>query len=140
MSSGLGWSQMKRINAIIQKRSEVANRYNPMLKCVETPIIKDYVSRMSWFINVIKLPKGTKKESRNKVMEYLESNGVHVRNYFEPVHLQRPYRELGWKEGMLPVTEEVSERTIALPFFTDMTKEQQEYVVSKVEEAISKLL
>lgn len=140
MSSGLGWSQMKRIDAIIQKRSEVANRYNAMLKCVETPIIKDYVSRMSWFIYVVRLPKGTKKESRNKVMEYLENNGVHVRNYFEPVHLQRPYRELGWKEGMLPVTEEVSERTIALPFFTDMTKEQQEYVVSKVEEAINKLI
>lgn len=140
MSSGLGWSQMKRIDAIIQTRSEVANRYNAMLKCVETPIVKDYVSKMSWFIYVVRLPKGTKNESRNKVMEYLENSGVHVRNYFEPVHLQKPYRELGWKEGMLPITEEVAERTIALPFFTDMTKEQQEYVVNKVEEAISKLL
>jgi len=131
---------MKRIDAIIQARSEVANRYNAMLKCVETPIVKDYVSKMSWFIYVVRLPKGTKKESRNRVMEYLENNGVHVRNYFEPVHLQKPYREIGWKEGMLPITEEVAERTIALPFFTDMTREQQEYVVNKVKEAINKLL
>ena len=107
-----------------------------MLKCVETPIVKDYVSKMSWFIYVVRLPKGTKKESRNRVMECLENNGVHVRNYFEPVHLQN-HIEIGWKEGMLPITEEVAERTIALPFFTDMTREQQEYVVNKVEKAIN---
>lgn len=140
MSAGLGWSQMQRIESIIQKRNEVAKRYKGMLKNVETPVIKDYVSKMSWFVYVVRLPKGTKKETRNRVMEYLENNGVQVRNYFEPVHLQKPYRELGWKEGILPITEEVAERTIALPFFTDMTTEQQEYVSKKVEEATEYIL
>ncbi|MGB9615220.1 MAG: DegT/DnrJ/EryC1/StrS family aminotransferase, partial [Fervidobacterium sp.] len=71
-----------------------------------------------------------------KIMEYLEDNGVQVRNYFEPIHLQKPYRELGWKEGMLPVTEKVAERTLALPFYTDLTLEDQEYVVEKLKEAV----
>ncbi|MGC8820511.1 MAG: DegT/DnrJ/EryC1/StrS family aminotransferase [Fervidobacterium sp.] len=138
MSAALGWSQMKRIDEIIQKRNEVARRYNTLLSkiSIEVPVVKDYVTKMSWFVYVVKLPESVNKSTREKIMEYLEDNGVQVRNYFEPIHLQKPYRELGWKEGMLPVTEKVAERTLALPFYTDLTLEDQEYVVEKLKEAV----
>jgi len=138
MSAALGWSQMKRIEEIIEKRDKVAKRYNQLLSNlpVETPVVKDYVTRMSWFVYVIRLPKDVGRESRKKIMNYLENNEIQVRNYFEPVHLQKPYRELGWKEGMLPVTEQIANRTIALPFYTELKEEDQEYVVEKLKEAL----
>ena len=42
----------------------------------------------------------------------------------------------GYKEGNFPVTEDVSERTIALPFFNNLKEEQIDYVVEKVKEGI----
>jgi len=138
MSAALGWSQMKRIEEIIEKRNKVAKRYNQLLSNlpVETPVVKEYVTKMSWFVYVIRLPKNTSKETRQKIMNYLENEGIQVRNYFEPVHLQKPYRELGWKEGMLPITEEIANRTIALPFYTELNMEDQEYVVEKLRQAL----
>ncbi|MFN6992077.1 MAG: DegT/DnrJ/EryC1/StrS family aminotransferase [Fervidobacterium sp.] len=138
MSAALGWSQMKRIVEIIEKRNIVALRYNKLLEDIEieTPVVKDYVTRMSWFVYVVKLPKYTSKNVRDKVINYLVENGVESKNYFEPIHLQKPYRELGWKEGMLPVTEEVSQRTIALPFYTELSLEDQEYVVFTLKKAL----
>lgn len=138
MSAALGWSQMQRIDEIINRRSDVANRYNKLLSKlgIQIPVVKDYVTRMSWFVYVIRLPEHVDRLTRQRIMEYLEMEGVQVRSYFEPVHLQKPYRELGWKEGMLPVTEQVSTRTIALPFYTDLTLEDQEYVVEKLKNAL----
>jgi len=42
----------------------------------------------------------------------------------------------GFKEGDFPVTEDVSGRTIALPFFNNLKEEQVDYVVEKVKEGI----
>ncbi|WP_241498692.1 DegT/DnrJ/EryC1/StrS family aminotransferase [Fervidobacterium thailandense] len=136
LSAGLGWSQIKRIDDIIEKRNQAAQRYTSCLRYVELPVVKDYVTKMSWFVYVVKLPKGTTREQRNKIINYLNEQGIEARNYFEPVHLQRPYRELGWSEGTLPVTEEIAQRTVALPFYTDITVEEQEYVAYHLEKAI----
>ncbi|MEJ5256720.1 MAG: DegT/DnrJ/EryC1/StrS family aminotransferase [Fervidobacterium sp.] len=138
MSAALGWSQMKRIDTIIDKRNTVAKRYEELLKDsgIETPKVMDYVTKMSWFVYVVRLPKPANKSIRDNVMKYLEENGIQCRNYFSPVHLQRPYRELGWSEGTLSVTEDISGRTIAIPFYTDLEKEDQEYVANHLRKAV----
>lgn len=142
MSAALGWSQMCRLNEIIEKRMQVAKRYEMLLRDLplQLPVVKDYVTKMSWFVYVVRLPRGTTSFTRDAIMQNLESEGVQCRNYFAPVHLQKPYRELGWKEGMLPVTEEISQRTIAIPFYTDMTLEEQEYVAEKLRAVLEKFL
>ncbi len=134
MSAALGWSQMQRLDEIIEKRAKVAERYKVLLKNLplELPVVMDYVTKMSWFVYVVRLPQGTPSAVRDKIIQKLENEGVQCRNYFAPVHLQKPYRELGWKEGMLPVTEDISQRTIAIPFYTDMEQEDQEYVAEKL--------
>ncbi|MBB6063228.1 dTDP-4-amino-4,6-dideoxygalactose transaminase [Thermosipho japonicus] len=133
MSAALGYSQMKKIDYIIEKRNKVAMYYNKILDFVETPTIKDYVTKMSWFVYVVKLPEGV---DINKVINYLSENGIESRNYFSPVHLQPLYRNLGYKEGMLPVTEELSKRTLAIPFYTDLKKEDQDKVAYYLKKSI----
>lgn len=66
-----------------------------------------------------------------KVIEELNKRGVQSKNYFSPVHLQKFYRDLyGYEEGDYPVTELISSLTIAIPFYTDLTVEEQKYVVN----------
>lgn len=140
LSAALGIAQMRRIGEILKMREEVASRYNELLKDVEevtTPIVKPYV-KMSWFVYVVRFRSG---EMRDYVMSYLKKKGVESRPYFPPIHLQPFYRKLfGYREGMYPVTEEESKKTLALPFYNRLTFEEQKYVVYCIREGIAEWL
>ncbi len=140
LSSALGCSQMERIEEILEKRAKIAGMYGERLaevEEVEVPFIADYVSRMSWFVYVVRLERGI---DRNKVIKYLNEEGVQCKPYFTPIHLQSFYRKMfGYKEGDFPITEDVTGRTIALPFFNNLKEEQIDYVVNKLKEAIKRI-
>ena len=58
---------------------------------------------------------------------------------FPPVHLQPVYRRIfGYKEGVLPTTEEVSRKIISLPIFPDMAEEDVDYVAAILKEEVGK--
>ncbi len=133
LAAALGCSQMERIEEILNKRAKVAEVYNQKLAGmdeVQVPYISPDTSRMSWFVYVIRLAHGINRE---KVMDYLNKQGVQCKPYFTPIHLQPFYVDMfGYKKGDFPITEDVSSRTIALPFFTNLQEEQMDYVVEKV--------
>jgi len=137
LSAALGCSQMERIEEILDKREKVAGMYGEKLAEVEevqVPYIASYVSKMSWFVYVVRLERGI---DRNKVIKYLNEEGVQCKPYFTPIHLQPFYRKMfGYKEGDFPITEDVTGRTIALPFFNNLKEEQIDYVVEKLKNSI----
>lgn len=99
-------------------------------------IIADYINKLSWFVYVVRLKRGI---DRNKVIKYLNEEGVQCKPYFTPIHLQPFYRKMfGYKKGDFPITEDVVGRTIALPFFNNLKEEQIDYVVEKLKEGIVK--
>jgi len=67
----------------------------------------------------------------------LEEKGVHVRPYFLPIHLQ-PYmmERFGYQRGDFPITEDLGERGLALPFSSVMTRTQVDYVCDTLAEAL----
>ena len=129
MSAALGISQFKRLDELLAKREQVAKMYTERLAGLDLlrpPVVRPYV-RMSWFVYVVTLAEGL---HRDPVMEALAKEGIPTRGYFSPVHLQPYIREqLGTKEGMLPVTESVAKRTIALPFHANLTAAEVNLVV-----------
>ncbi len=137
LSAALGCSQMERIEEILEKRAKVAGMYGEKLAEVEevqVPFIAPYINKMSWFVYVIRLQKGI---DRNKVIKFLRENGIECKPYFTPIHLQPFYRKMfGFREGDFPKTEEVSGRTIALPFFNNLKEEQIEYVIERLKKSI----
>ena len=141
LAAALGCSQMERLDEILEKRAKVAEMYNQKfagMDEVQIPYISPDVTRMSWFVYVIRLANGINRE---KVMDYLNKEGVQCKPYFTPIHLQPFYVDMfGYKKGDFPITEDISSRTIALPFFTNLQEEQIDYVVEKVKEAIGKNL
>jgi perosamine synthetase len=72
------------------------------------------------------------------VIAALERDGVATSRYLPSIHLQAYMRELyGFREGMFPVSEDTSRRTLALPFFTGIDPADQEYVVESLRAAVS---
>lgn len=139
LSAALGVSQLRKIETFLEKREKVANMYTEKLrKCswIRPPIVKPYV-RMSWFVYVVTLEKGL---DRDKVILEMEKRGIPARGYFSPIHLQPYIREiLNTKEGMLPITEDISKRTLALPFHNNLTEDEIDEVVNTLKEIIENM-
>ncbi len=139
MSSALGCSQMDRIEEILEKRSIVAEIYNQKLAEIDEvtiPFIAPETTKMSWFVYVIQLDK---KIHRDRIIHFLLQEGIQCKPYFTPIHLQPFYKDIfGFKKDDFPVTEDISSRTIALPFFNNISEEQLGYVVEKLKEGISR--
>lgn len=138
LSAALGLAQITRIDELLAKRALVASWYNERLADVEgvvRPQIIPAVTRMSWFVYVVRI---TAPAGRNLVMARLAEAGVPSRPYFTPIHLQPFYRErFGFKPGDFPVTEELGEISLALPFSGVMAEEQVAYVCEQLRRALA---
>lgn len=132
MSAALGCTQLAKLDRILSDRARVAEMYLEELKScpeIKTQVIKDNVT-MSWFVFVVTMPK---EFDRNAVMKVLEEQGIPSRAYFSPVHTQKYLKEKFLvSDKALPVTMDVSERTIALPFHGMMTSQEVKYITSKL--------
>ena len=53
-------------------------------------------------------------------MERLTQRGIQCKPYLPCIHLQPAYRELGFTEGMFPVAESISRRSLAIPFYPQL--------------------
>lgn len=137
LSAALGVSQIGRLDTFLSKRSHVATLYTERLAgfdWIRPPIVRDDVA-MSWFVYVATLSPNVDRDS---VIEALKSEGIPSRAYFSPIHLQPYIRErFGTREGMLPVTEDIARRTIALPFHNNLSEEQVELVVAALDRAVN---
>ena len=89
---------------------------------------------MSWFVYVIRI---NKRFNRDRTAEKLEAAGIPVRPYFLPIHLQ-PYMVdlFGYQKGDYPVTEDLGNRSLALPFSGVMTKDQVQLVCASLEKCL----
>lgn len=124
ISSALGIVQLERIEEIVQKRAEVAATYARLLggvKELHLPFTDPAVDRMSWFVYVVRLADEFSRAERDSIVQNLNRAGIGANIYFQPIHLQPFYVEkFGFKEGDFPITERVSQRTIALPFHNQL--------------------
>ncbi|MGE5251471.1 MAG: DegT/DnrJ/EryC1/StrS family aminotransferase [Bacteroidota bacterium] len=138
MSAALGQAQMRRLDELLDKRQQVADWYEARL-CeipgVEVPQIADSTTRVSWFVYVIRFDA---RVDRDAIAKKLDEQGIPVRPYFLPIHLQ-PYmvERFGWREGDFPVTEDLGKRGLAIPFSSVMTEEQVETVCQAIRAALS---
>jgi perosamine synthetase len=129
LSAALGIGQLEKLDRILAARSEVAARYAELLAGgdVEPPLADDEDHVRSWFVYVVKLPESA---NRDAVAARMIERGVATAPYLPSIHLQPYLRErFGFGEGMLPVSEDCSARTLALPFHSRLEREDQEYVV-----------
>lgn len=135
----LGIEQIKKIDKILSMRKNVASMYEKKLKNVKEVILPKIskFNEESWFVYVIRVQEGI---DRNKVMDMLKQRGIACNSYFPPIHLQSFYvNEFGYKKGMFPITEKVGSSTIALPFFSELSENQIDYVCDNLKEILKEL-
>lgn len=135
INCALGIAQLERLAEILAKRERVAGWYNERLKEIDglsVPYSAPGVKR-SWFVYVARLGERYSREDRDRILQGLSERGIGGRDYFSPIHRQKFYREMfGYKEGDFPVTEYVAARTVALPFYSNLKREEVAEVVDNL--------
>lgn len=120
--------KIKEIDNWNAKRREIVKVYNEALQNNDlvTPVAKDYNEHV-YHMYILQ------SENREEVIEKLKEAGIATGVYYPvPLHLQKVYKNLGYKEGDMPVAEYLSHRTFAIPVYPELTEEQVDYIISKL--------
>lgn len=137
MSAALGVSQLKRLDSFLESRNQVAQTYNELL--ANNPYLeRPYVSKdvtMSWFVYVIKLHS---QYHRDDVISGLAAKGIPARAYFSGIHTQQFLKDISARQQVhVPVTDEIQNRTLALPFHNKLTAAECRTVVAALNEVLA---
>lgn len=72
-------------------------------------------------------------DNREEMLAKLKEKGIATGVYYPvPLHLQKVYTDLGYKEGDMPVAEYLSHRTFAIPVYPELSEEQIQYIVDSI--------
>lgn len=114
-----------------RKRADIAGFYEKELgKCsgVITPKVKEGVTAV-WHQYAFRC------EKKDEMGNFLASKGVGSAAFYPvPLHLQKAFEYLNYKEGDLPVAEMLTKQTVCLPIFPELTDEELQYIVDSVKE------
>lgn len=138
LQAGLGVSQIARLDDYIERRNELADRYNLLLK--ELPIQLPTVSKenhSAYHLYVVRLRLDELSKSHQQIFEELRSNGIGVNLHYMPVHLQPYYRNLGFDLGDFPEAEAHGKEAITLPLYPTMSYAEQDQVILALKKVLS---
>ncbi|HEX5896790.1 MAG TPA: DegT/DnrJ/EryC1/StrS family aminotransferase [Thermoleophilaceae bacterium] len=139
ISCALGVAQLERLDELLAERARVAGLYAEALAGVEgltLPCPDEGGDVRSWFVYVVQLPQGV---DRDATVVAMRERGVDTKPYLPAIHLMSFYRErFGHREGEFPVCEDVASRSLALPFFPELTDAQVEQVVESLRAVIDR--
>jgi perosamine synthetase len=138
VAAAIGVAQLERVDSLLAQRSRVAALYADRLSGIEDfelPCPDRGKDRRSWFVYVVQLPDDA---DRDGVIRALGERGIASKAYLPCIHLQPFYRErFGFRGGEFPVAERVAARSLALPFFTQMTEAQVDRVCEALRELVA---
>lgn len=128
IQAGLLRVRLSHLNELTEEKRKIADRYN---RGINNPKIKLPLlvtdSTCVWHQYVIKC------NERDNLIEYLNEKGIGtIIHYPVPPHLQECYKDLGYKEGDFPITEELAKTVLSIPMYNGMTKEEQDYVIETI--------
>lgn len=139
LQAALGLSQLTRIDAFLEKRRRLADRYNLVLQTNKLPIICPWQhpgTLSSWHLYIIQINGLLASATRREVFDHLRNDGILVNVHYIPIHTQPWYQRLGFKKGDFPVAEAYYTQAISLPLHTQLTDTQQDQVIHSLERAL----
>ena len=137
IACALGLAQLERLDQMLAGRARVADLYREALADVDglrLPCPDAGGNRRGWFVFVVQLPR---EVDRDGTVRALGVRGIPSKPYFPAVHLMSYYRQrFGHREGEFPVCEDVAARSIALPFFPEMSEGQVQRVAVALRDVV----
>jgi len=123
-------TKLPHLNEWNDRRRSNAYYYNEELKnCNITTPYEEEEGKHVYHMYILQ------SENRERIVTHLKEKGVATGIYYPiPLHLQKAYTGLGYKQNSMPNAEYLSERTFAIPVYAELTREQKSYIVKTLVE------
>ena len=130
IQAALGLSQITRLTKYVNRRQELAERYNELLKDLplKCPLQRNDCYS-SFHLYVVRLNLERIGVTHRKVFESLRDNNIMVNIHYIPIHLQPFYQNMGFSEGDYPEAEKYYSEAISIPLHPSLSFEDQDFVV-----------
>ena len=127
--AALASSQLKRLDWSIERRNEIAKKYDEALD--KLPILIPF--RQEGIVHAFHLYVIEVHPMRRKALyDYLREHQIYSQVLYIPAHTMPYYKSLGHQEGECPVAEDYYKRCLALPMYPSLTDEEQQYVIDTI--------
>lgn len=130
--AALGLSQLKRIDALVDRRNQIAAYYRERFSTssISSPPLPSAGSRHAYHLFPILV------DNRDTVAEQLRARGIATQVHYPPIHKFTSFAETRRSSPNLPITEEIFRTSISIPIFPSLTDEEVEFVAENVLEAV----
>jgi perosamine synthetase len=140
IACALGLSQLKKLEANLLRRREIAARYAAAFRdlgAVMPPAVRAGVNP-AWHLYPIRLNLERLSTNRARVFRALRAENIGVNVHYIPVHRHPYYHDrFGYQGGEYPIAEDAYERLISLPMFHAMSDQDVEDVVAAVRKILA---
>ena len=138
LQAALGASQMRRLDAFVARRHQLAKRYDRLLS--DLPVVLPWQHPDSYsglHLYVVRLKLDVISRTHREVFESLREQGIGVNLHYIPVHTQPFYESMGFEAEAFPQSMAYYREAISLPMFQGLTDDQQDEVVEALRVALA---
>lgn len=140
LQSAIGIHQLRKIERITRRRTELAQRYNAAfagMDEVEIPAGRDD-SRHCWHLYTLKLNLDRIGIDRSEFIRRMQARGIGTTVHFIPIPLHSFFASQPWiKRGACPRALEMYGRLVSLPLYTTMTEDDVDRVIEVVRDIVA---
>jgi UDP-4-amino-4,6-dideoxy-N-acetyl-beta-L-altrosamine transaminase len=139
LQAALGRSQLKRLDAMHERRLALAARYDRLLAGAPLRLPARRADRVSaWHLYAVEVDRGPRLPSRAQVFQALRAAGIGVNVHYSPIPLQPFWRARGFAPGDFPQAEAYHAGALSLPLHPALTDAQQQFVVDTLLQALQR--
>lgn len=138
LQAALGVSQLTRLDRYIERRHELARRYESLL--ADLPVTTPWQHPDGYsglHLYVIRLQLEKVGRSHREVFEALRENGIGVNLHYIPVYLQPYFQRMGFDTASFPQAQAYYREAISLPMYSTLTEQQQDAVAVALRNALA---
>jgi dTDP-4-amino-4,6-dideoxygalactose transaminase len=123
--------KLKHLPTWNEARAKHARRYRQLLAGIDAVRCQHQVDFSTHIYHLFII----ETDRRNDLQKHLTSTGIQTNIHYPiPIHLQKAYLDLGYKEGEFPRAERAAKRMLSLPMFPELSNTQIDYIVDSVKE------
>jgi len=132
----LGSSQLKKLDNFIQKRQEIAKRYDKAFKDTIIKPLYPFNENSAYHLYVVRVDFSKLNITKAELFYKMRENGIFLQLHYIPINKQPYYKSLGYGDENLPNMYKYYEEAFSLPVYPKLSEKEQNYVIEKLFEVL----